>query len=54
MYEVLATAGNNKLGGDDFDQRVIDYLVEEFKKQNGIDLSTDKLALQRLKMLQKS
>ena len=49
VYEVLATAGNNKLGGDDFDQRIIDYLVEEFKKQNGIDLSTDKLALQRLK-----
>ncbi len=49
VYEVLATAGNNKLGGDDFDQKVIDYLVEEFKKQNGIDLSTDKLALQRLK-----
>ena len=49
VYEVLATAGNNKLGGDDFDQRVIDYLVSEFKKQNGIDLSTDKLALQRLK-----
>ena len=49
VYEVLATAGNNKLGGDDFDQRIIDYLVEEFKKANGIDLSTDKLALQRLK-----
>ncbi len=49
VYEVLATAGNNKLGGDDFDQRIIDYLVEEFKKQNGIELSTDKLALQRLK-----
>ena len=49
VYEVLATAGNNKLGGDDFDQRIIDYLVEEFKKQNGIDLSTDKLVLQRLK-----
>ena len=49
VYEVLATTGNNKLGGDDFDQRIIDYLVEEFKKQNGIDLSTDKLALQRLK-----
>ena len=49
VYEVLATAGNNKLGGDDFDQRIIDYLVEEFKKQNSIDLSTDKLALQRLK-----
>ena len=49
VYEVLATAGNNKLGGDDFDERIINYLVEEFKKQNGIDLSTDKLALQRLK-----
>ena len=49
VYEVLATAGNNKLGGDDFDQRIIDYLVSEFKKANGIDLSTDKLALQRLK-----
>ncbi|MCI6350250.1 MAG: molecular chaperone DnaK [Tenericutes bacterium] len=49
VYEVLATAGNNKLGGDDFDQRIIDYLVDEFKKQNGIDLSSDKLALQRLK-----
>ena len=49
VYEVLATAGNNKLGGDDFDQRIIDYLVYEFKKQNGIDLSSDKLALQRLK-----
>mgnify|MGYP004529884161 FL=1 len=49
VYEVLATAGNNKLGGDDFDQRLIDYLVSEFKKENGIDLSQDKLALQRLK-----
>ncbi len=49
VYEVLATAGNNKLGGDDFDQRVIDYLVSEFKRENGIDLSQDKLALQRLK-----
>lgn len=49
VYEVLATAGNNKLGGDDFDERIINYLVDEFKKQNGIDLSTDKLALQRLK-----
>ena len=49
VYEVLATAGNNRLGGDDFDQRIIDYLVDEFKKQNGIDLSSDKLALQRLK-----
>jgi len=49
VYEVLSTAGNNKLGGDDFDERVIDYLVSEFKKENGIDLSQDKLALQRLK-----
>ena len=49
VYEVLATAGNNKLGGDDFDQRIIDYLVDEFKKANGIDLSQDKMALQRLK-----
>jgi len=44
-----ATAGDNKLGGDDFDQKIIDHMVEEFKKENGIDLSTDKMALQRLK-----
>ena len=49
VIEVLATAGNNRLGGDDFDQKIIDYMVEEFKKENGIDLSTDKMALQRLK-----
>ena len=49
VFDVLATAGDNKLGGDDFDQRIIDYMVEEFKKENGIDLSTDKMALQRLK-----
>ena len=49
VYEVLATAGNNKLGGDDFDERIIDYLVSDFKKENGIDLSQDKMALQRLK-----
>ena len=49
VYEVLATAGNNRLGGDDFDQRIIDYLVDEFKKSNGIDLKTDKMAMQRLK-----
>ncbi len=49
VFEVLATSGNNKLGGDDFDQRIIDYLVAEFKKSNGIDLSTDKMAMQRLK-----
>ena len=47
--EVLATAGNNHLGGDDFDQRVIDYLKGEFKKSDGIDLSNDKFAMQRLK-----
>ena len=49
VFEVLATNGNTKLGGDDFDQRIIDYLVSEFKKSNGIDLSTDKMAMQRLK-----
>ena len=49
VFEVKATAGNNKLGGDDFDQRIIDYLVETFKKENGIDLSKDKMAMQRLK-----
>lgn len=49
VQEVLATAGNNRLGGDDFDQRVIDYLVSEFKKESGIDLSGDKMAMQRLK-----
>ncbi|MEB8073566.1 molecular chaperone DnaK [Mammaliicoccus sciuri] len=49
VFEVLATAGDNKLGGDDFDDVIIKYLVEEFKKENGIDLSQDKMALQRLK-----
>ena len=49
VFEVLATSGNNKLGGDDFDQKIIEYLVSEFKKSNGIDLSTDKMAMQRLK-----
>lgn len=49
VFEVLATSGNNKLGGDDFDERIIKYLVEEFKKEQGIDLSTDKMAMQRLK-----
>ncbi|WP_102691278.1 molecular chaperone DnaK [Rummeliibacillus pycnus] len=49
VFEVLATAGDNRLGGDDFDQKIIDYLVAEFKKENGIDLSQDKMALQRLK-----
>jgi molecular chaperone DnaK len=49
VQEVLATAGNNRLGGDDFDQKIIDWMVSEFKKDTGIDLSTDKMALQRLK-----
>ena len=49
VFEVLATSGNNRLGGDDFDQRVIDYLVDEFKKAEGIDLKSDKMAMQRLK-----
>ena len=49
VFEVLSTSGNNKLGGDDFDERIIDYLVSEFKKENGIDLSKDKMAMQRLK-----
>ena len=49
VIEVLATAGNNRLGGDDFDECVMKYLVEEFKKAEGIDLSTDKVAMQRLK-----
>ena len=49
VFEVLATSGNNHLGGDDFDQRIIDYLISEFKKETGIDLSNDKLADQRLK-----
>ncbi|HOP99689.1 MAG TPA: molecular chaperone DnaK [Acetivibrio clariflavus] len=49
VFEVLATSGNNRLGGDDFDQRIIDYLVDTFKKENGIDLKADKMAMQRLK-----
>ena len=49
VIEVLATAGDNRLGGDDFDQRITDYMIEEFKKAEGIDLSTDKMALQRLR-----
>jgi len=49
VFDVLATAGDNKLGGDDFDQKIIDHMVAEFKKENGIDLSNDKMALQRLK-----
>jgi molecular chaperone DnaK len=49
VFEVLATRGNNHLGGDDFDQAIIDYVAEEFKKEHGIDLREDKMALQRLK-----
>ena len=49
VQEVLATAGNNRLGGDDFDQRIIDWMAEEFKKSEGIDLKGDKMAMQRLK-----
>ena len=48
VFEVLSTNGNTKLGGDDFDERIINYLVSEFKKSDGIDLSTDKMAMQRL------
>ncbi len=49
VFEVKATSGNNKLGGDDFDKRIMDYIVAEFKKENGIDLSNDKMAMQRIK-----
>ena len=49
VFEVLATAGNNKLGGDDFDQRVIDWMAEKFKQENGVDLRNDKMVMQRLK-----
>ena len=49
VFEVVATAGDNRLGGDDFDQKIMDHLVSEFKKDNGIDLSQDRMAMQRLK-----
>ena len=49
VFEVIATSGNNRLGGDDFDQRIIDWMVDEFKKANNVDLSQDKVAVQRLK-----
>ena len=49
VFEVKSTSGNNHLGGDDFDQRIMDYLVSEFKKENGVDLSGDKMAMQRIK-----
>ncbi len=48
-FEVISTAGDNRLGGDDFDERIIDYLVKEFKKETGVDLSKDKMAMQRVK-----
>ena len=49
VFEVLATAGNNHLGGDDFDQRIINWMADKFQKENGIDLRNDKMVLQRLK-----
>ncbi len=49
VFEVLATSGNNRLGGDDFDKKIMDYIVEEFKKAEGIDLAGDKMAMQRIK-----
>ncbi len=49
VFEVVATAGDNRLGGDDFDQRIIDYILDEFKKENGVDLKGDRMAMQRLK-----
>lgn len=49
MFQVLATCGNNKLGGDDFDKRIMDYILQEFKKSDGIDLTGDKMAMQRVK-----
>ena len=48
VFEVLATAGNNRLGGDDFDQRIIDWMADKFKKENGVDLRGDKMVMQRL------
>ena len=49
VFEVKSTSGNNRLGGDDFDERIIEYLAKEFKKENGVDLTEDKMAMQRLK-----
>ena len=49
VIEVLSTAGNNRLGGDDFDQKIVDYIIADFKASNGVDLSADKMALQRIK-----
>ena len=49
VFQVKATSGNNYLGGDDFDQRIVDYLVDMFRKEQGIDLAADKMAMQRLR-----
>ena len=49
VFEVLATAGNNRLGGDDFDNKIVDYLVESFKTSDGVDLRSDRMAMQRLR-----
>ena len=49
VFEVLATAGNNRLGGDDFDQRIINWMADKFQRENGVDLRTDKMVMQRLK-----
>ena len=49
VFEVMATRGNNKLGGDDFDNKLVDYIADEFQKENGVDLKSDKMSLQRLK-----
>ncbi|HCM11646.1 MAG TPA: molecular chaperone DnaK, partial [Lachnospiraceae bacterium] len=49
VIEVLATSGDNRLGGDDFDEKVVRYMIDEFKKAEGVDLSTDKMAMQRLR-----
>ena len=49
VFEVLATSGNNKLGGDDFDERIVQYLVRQFRQETGVDLSNDRMAMQRLR-----
>ena len=49
MFEVLATNGNNRLGGDDFDMKIVDWLVDNFKREQGVDLRNDKMAMQRLR-----
>ena len=49
VFEVLATSGNNKLGGDDFDERIVQYLIQQFKQETGVDLGNDRMAMQRLR-----